>query len=285
MPLDADTKAYLDARHNELMEKLDVQGRALRVSNEQCAKLNHEVNDLRSQLAAAISELERVKAGCIQDFTSAQTRVDEQDEVIKMQDKTIRHLGRDVGDNLKLLHENEGVIAEQAVLIDDLQQYGRRQSVRVQGVTVVPGEGDDDSLLLEQVNKALEPANIALQASDVIRFHRSSAIKDDKFAPGTKSSQVLIKLKHWCVRAKFQGVNTAMRLKEKKKEKGCRVYHDLTKRRLDLLNTAREDIAVCPGWFAYADINSGLKLRCEKRFFNFNTKAELDTAIAQIKSF
>ena len=86
------------------------------------------------------------------------------------------------------------------------------------------------------------------------------------------------------MRTKFQGVNAAMRVKEKKKETGYRVYHDLTKRRLQLLNTARESVAACPGWFAYADVSSGLKLRCERRFISFNTKAELDAAILQIKS-
>jgi hypothetical protein len=134
----------------------------------------------------------------------------------------------------------------------------------------VPGEDKDDfdeSLLLAQVNKTLEPANIQIEESEVIRFHRSAALKDDKFSPGTKTSQVLIKLKHWRVRAKFQGVNAQMRRKEKKKEKGCRVYHDLTKRRLALLNTARTAIAVYPGWFCLR----GHKLRSEnplrKAFF------------------
>ena len=65
--------------------------------------------------------------------------------------------------------------------------------------------------------------------------------------------------------------------------KGCRVYHDLTKRRLALLNSARKECEAIPGWYAYADINSGLKLRCEKKFHSFNTRDELDAAIAMIK--
>ena len=187
--------------------------------------------------------------------------------------------------NEKRILEQDCTIAEQAIQIDDLQQYSRRQSIRVQGVAFVPGEDKDDfdeSLLLAQINKTLEPANIVIDESEVIRFHRSAALKDDKFNPGTKTSQVLIKFKHWRVRAKFQGVNSEMRKKEKNKQKGCRVYHDLTKRRLALLNSARTTIAKYPGWFAYADINSDLKIRCDKRFFKFNTQAELDQAIAQI---
>jgi hypothetical protein len=49
--------------------------------------------------------------------------------------------------------------------------------------------------------------------------------------------------------------------------------HDLTKRRLSLLNEARD--AMRDGWFAYADVNSNLKLRKGERFLKFNTREEL----------
>ena len=66
-----------------------------------------------------------------------------------------------------------------------------------------------------------------------------------------------------------------MRAKEELLEQGCRVYHDLTKRRLALLNEARD---LCrDGWFCYADGNSNLKLRKGERFISFNTREELKT--------
>jgi hypothetical protein len=270
MSLDATTKAYLDVRHNELLERFSEQGRQLARSTERCETLIAEVCELRQQLAAAKVELAEVKAASIQDWTAAQDRMDDQDD-------TIRALSKDILAQKKL-------IKDQSLDIDDLQQYGRRQSIRVQGVAVVPGENDNDTLLFDQINKTLAPSNIVLRETDVIHFHRSSAIKDDKYAPGTKSSQVILKLKHWNVRARFQGLNTLMRKKEEKGGDGCRVYHDLTKRRLDLLNSARESVKGVPGWFAYADINSGLKLRCDKLYYKFNTYAELDAAIKEIKA-
>jgi hypothetical protein len=119
-----------------------------------------------------------------------------------------------------------------------------------------------------------------LRHKDTIRFHRSSAAKDDKDVDGGKVSQVIIKLKNWRLRAQFQGLNTKMRAKELAGGKGCRVYHDLTKRRLALLNEARD--ACKNGWFAYADINSNLKIRNGVRYHKFNTSDELDAHIATL---
>ncbi len=67
-----------------------------------------------------------------------------------------------------------------------------------------------------------------------------------------------------------------MRKKEDAGGDGSRVYHDLTKLRLALLNEARDSVAGLDGWFAYADINSNLKLRKGERFLKFNTSEELE---------
>jgi hypothetical protein len=81
--------------------------------------------------------------------------------------------------------------------IDDLEQYGRRKSICVQNVALVPGESKDKTqdLLLASVNARLEPAGIKLDHKQIICFHRSSAEKDDKNIHGGKVSQVIIKLK------------------------------------------------------------------------------------------
>jgi hypothetical protein len=162
------------------------------------------------------------------------------------------------------------------IQLDDLEQYGRRKSIRVQNVPIVPGEDRDatQDLLLTSINATLQPSKIVLRQKDTIRFHRSSAAKDNRDAPGTKVSQCIVKLKNWRLRRQFQGLNTRMRKEEVEKTGGgCRVYHDLTKRGLALLNEARD---LCKdGWFAYADTNSNLKLRKGERFLNFNTREEL----------
>jgi hypothetical protein len=161
--------------------------------------------------------------------------------------------------------------------LDDLEQYGRRKSIRVQNVPIVNGEDKDKSqdLLLQSMNATLKPAKIVLKHEDIIRFHRSSAAKDDRNTKGGKVSQCIVKMRNWRLRQQFQGLNAIMRKREDEEGiVGCRVYHDLTKRRLSLLNEAR---ALCKdGWFAYADANSNLKLRKGERFLKFNTSDELE---------
>jgi hypothetical protein len=74
-----------------------------------------------------------------------------------------------------------------------------------------------------------------------------------------------------------------MRKKENEGGEGCRVFHDLTKRRLTLLNSARDQIKDKEGWIAYADINSNLKLRKEERFHKFNTDEELEALVPTLR--
>jgi hypothetical protein len=169
--------------------------------------------------------------------------------------------------------------------LDDLEQYGRRKSIRVQNVPVVQGEDkdSDQNLLLASINATLAPSKIVLKQEDIIRFHRSSAAKDDKYTPNQKVAQCIIKLRNWRLRQQFQGLNSTMRAQEKDGGEGCRVYHDLMRRRLALLNNARDDVASITGWFAYADMNSNLKLRNGDRFIKFNTEEELEDAIDKIK--
>jgi hypothetical protein len=75
-------------------------------------------------------------------------------------------------------------LGEQDISLDDLEQYGRRKSIRFQNVAVVAGEDKNSNLLLASINKRLEPAGIELKPIDIIRFHRSSAAKDGKEIQG-----------------------------------------------------------------------------------------------------
>jgi hypothetical protein len=286
MSLDPATKEYLDAqfgeqtaKFGELLTKFDAQTVELARSNERSEALSVQVGELTQRLEAAETELEGYRAASVKDFTNCHERCDIVEDNLTTLKKHCKTMEAD-------LTAQKGITEAQAIELDDLQQYGRRQSIRIQGVTVVEGEDDNDSLLLESVIKTLVPTGIVLSRKDIVRYHRSSAAKTTKYdAPNTKSSQVLVKLNRWTKRALFQGVNAEMRKREKKGETGCRVFHDLTKRRLELLNTARTDLeaAGIKDWFAYADINSGLKLRKDKNFHSFNTKSELDAAIAKIK--
>ena len=270
MVLDADTKAVLERQHNETLELISGLRRDLVRSNEINEKLNADNAILKADNVSLRTELATVRA-----------------EVTALKKNFVDHK-RESAEAIrtavdKAVADQVAVTKGLRVDIDDLEQYGRRKSIRVQNVKVVHGEKDDKSqdLLLKSVNETLMPAGIALEHSDIIRFHRSSAMKDDKDVPFGKVSQLIIKCRNWRIRSQFQGLNGRMRDIEKTPwVKGCRVYHDLTKRRLALLNQARDDCV--NGWFAYADTNSNLKIRKGDQVKNFNTIDELKAIIAEI---
>ena len=68
--------------------------------------------------------------------------------------------------------------------------------------------------------------------------------------------------------------------------KSVRVYHDLTKRRLTLLNNARKKLSdqglASAEVFAFADMNSNLKIRKNKRAFDFNTEEKFDSLFTEL---
>ena len=258
----------MDRQHNELLELVNAMRRDLSHSNSLCEKLAEDNTNLRAEQANLKHEL----------ATSRQEVATLRAELADHKRESAAAIKAAVK---KAVDEQKAVTKGLRVDLDDLEQYGRRKSIRIQNVPVVAGERDDKNqdLLLESINLTLEHSGITLQHDDIVRFHRSSAEKDDTDNPGAKVSQVIVKFRNWRLRRQFQGLNKILREKEEALGiKTCRVYHDLTKRRLALLNDAR---AKCKnGWYAYADGNSNLKLRNGEKFLNFNTTEELDAHVA-----
>ena len=273
MVLDKDTKAFIERHHNDLLEQFKEVKRDLVRSNELCDKLGGDNIVLKADNVALKTEL-----------------ADARDEIKLLKKEMTDHKAESAAAIkaavAQAVEEQKAVIDGLKIDIDDLQQYGRRNSIRVQNVAVVEGENDDDDedqdRLLASVNARLAPAGVKLEHDEIIRFHRSSKAKEDKDNEGGKVSQVLIKLRNWRIRRRFHGINAEMRRKEATPGFiGCRVYHDLTKRRLALLNDAR---ALCiNGWFAYADVNCNLKIRKGEKFFSFNTIDELKALEKEMK--
>jgi hypothetical protein len=250
MPIDEDTKAYIDVFRTSMEEHFRILRQDLARSHQQCENLTAEVTNLRQQLVATRTELTDARAEL------AQVKED------SIADKAAA----------KALH------VKLELRVDDLEQYGRRKSIRVQNVPVVEGENDDISLVLDQINKKIAPTGIVIGENDCIRYHRSSKEKVNlDRAVGGMVTQCIVKLKHWSLRRRFQGLNKRMRDADNK----VRVFHDLTKRRLVLLNKARDDLTQ-EGWFAYADVNSNLKLRNGTRFYSYNTEEQLADVIAKL---
>ena len=139
---------------------------------------------------------------------------------------------------------------------------------------------------------------VIMEPRDIVRLHRSSKPKEVK--RGNKvviKKQAIIRFSNWRSREKFAGLNKKARQVEKTTKKpSIRVNNDLTKRQLQLLTSARQQISVHLGRlfteeeqkdglpdadnvFAYANINSDLRMRIRGRVVSFNSLPELDDVI------
>ena len=177
------------------------------------------------------------------------------------------------------------------IAVDDLEQYGRRMSVRVEGIPWEEGETNDD--LEKTMIAEFAKVGVKIEPPDIVRLHRSSKVKEWK--QGRKVSltkQCIIKFSNWRSREKFAGFNR----KARAKPGTVRVNNDLTRRRLQLLTSARQRVEAhmkqlftpeeienglpdTENVFAYANINSDLRMRIRGRVVSFNTLPELEAAV------
>jgi hypothetical protein len=162
------------------------------------------------------------------------------------------------------------------VSADDLQQYGRRYSIRIENIPVTKGESEED--LSRKVKDVLKIANVDVQIDTIDRLHRSSAPRTN--ADGTVVAQTIVKFRHWGPRRQAHNGRVNAR------KSGFSIKHDLTKRRYNLLKSARQAIKDKYGdtdeVFAFADINCNLKLRSGASVSHFNTEAELEVALSTL---
>ena len=121
----------------------------------------------------------------------------------------INDLRTDLKESHSTIRQLRATVVAQRVTYDDLEQYTRRTSVRVNGVPILQGEDDrafDRSKLLAAVNEqvtAVHP-NLVIQPDDVNRFHRSGKPRTDE-ETGVRSAPVLIQFKHWEPRSRLHG--------------------------------------------------------------------------------
>jgi len=166
---------------------------------------------------------------------------------------------------------------------DNLENYGRRLNVRFEGLEHSAEETSDQ--LFAQIKSALQSVDIPLEKEDVVRFHRSGpAVRRD----GKTVAQTIVKFARWYKRRQVQFANKRAR----EAGKPFRVHGDLTRRRHGLLIKARELLAARfpsngdqrrnPAPFAYADVNSNLKVRRGDVVHSFNTTTELEGIITRL---
>ena len=167
-----------------------------------------------------------------------------------------------------------------SVKVDDLEQYQRRQNIRIENIKSKPGETEEQ--LFEDIKSALGEVGVNIEPRDVIRFHRSAAPRRNK--NGDMCAQVLLKLSHWSVRRTAHFANK----KARENRLSVRIHHDLTRRRYTLLSKARrlldQHLPNERSTFCYADMNSNLLVRRGENTHPFNTESELDTLITRLSN-
>ena len=161
--------------------------------------------------------------------------------------------------------------------VDDLQQYIRRQNVRIFGVPVKHQERSKD--VEELVKKLITDSGISEFSLD--RAHR---IGKKKKAKNNDSEEIevqpiIARLTTFRDRTVFYQAR-----KNVKEAYGYGVSLDLTKDRLALLKQAREMVKEVDGIkFAYSDINCQLRvLTSTGKHWAFDTKDDLDVIIASV---
>ena len=156
--------------------------------------------------------------------------------------------------------------------LEDLQQYVRRPNLRIYGVPVVIDETSDmvETKVKTILNELLD------ERITIDRAHRIGRVKEDD--EGNKSQPIIVRFPTF--RERTVAYRARKTLKQTHK---YGVSLDLTKSRLDLLNSARNMVQEVEGIkFAYSDINCHLRvLTVGGKHLMFKSICDLQDIIAK----
>ena len=196
--------------------------------------------------------------------------------ITALEDKLINCVQNNINLKDSLYHVREDLF----VAIDDLAQYGRKPSLRIEGIPFVKGETNDQ--LKTKVIDSLNEIHANVSDADIFRLHRSGKPHKDRDT-GILVAQSIVRFRHWAPR------DRAYKAKKFAKDNSLpqQVKLDLTKRRLTLLNRARDALGKKhPIAHAYADAECNLLIKnraVDQKFF-FNTEKELFEILSVIET-
>ena len=197
------------------------------------------------KLLDKISSLERKveeKDTVIQELQADNTKKDSQLSVI-----------RAANDHLMLSH-------------DDLEQYGRRYNVRIEGIEY--DERETTEQLKVKVENTLKRIGVEVKPDILDRFHRSGKPYSKN---GKRYAQTIIRFRYW--KPRFQAQKAKKFVRDSKIP--VQIRNDLTKRRHALMKRAIELMPDRKDLFTFADANSNLVIRDGDNLYKYNTEEEL----------
>ena len=197
-----------------------------------------------------------------------ETRINEQDKQIERLESQLA------------LRQN--TIDRLIVNCDDNEQYSRRSCLRIKGVEIKNGGKNDN--VMELLEKCYSDIGLQFKPQEIDRAHRigkTYSVNDTRIT----TKDIIVKYKSWDPRSAFY------KARPKFFKNGARmetrptfsVALDLTKRRYDLLNHAREKSKSYPDvQFAFVDINCSLVVKMKNDYFEyFNDKSQLDKILSR----
>ena len=235
--------------------------------------LLQKISDLEKVVEAkenSISELKE-KVAALEASENVIPALKERVDVLEAKVNTIHALEKKVDEIGSNLHVVRAANSHLMLEIDDLQQYGRRMTVRIEGIEYSEKETDAD--LRNKIEVALASVNVDITPGMFVRYHRSGKpyVRD-----GKRVAQTIVRFSHWKPRLQAQKGKRIAR----ENELDIMIRNDLTKRRHALLRKAismlpkREDV------FTFADSNSNLIIRDGEAYYHYNTEHELHDIIS-----
>ena len=160
---------------------------------------------------------------------------------------------------------------------DGLDQYGRRMNVRIENIPF--DEGETPASLQTSVLEKLNAAGAKIAPADVMRLHRSTALRrrpgDSPTAP--RSSQVIVRLTNWRAR------ESAHLARNQARVNGHAIKQDLTQSRRELISEAH---AAMRDWaqsatpvYCYANINCKVVMRRGREVEQIHSHADLERVL------
>ena len=225
-----------DELKNYFNEKLSSQEQSL------ISTFNNLISDLKAEISKEIK-----------------SEVLKQNEKLESQNKMLQ----------QQISELRQVNIENQMKNEELEQYGRRLCIRIEGVEVKSKETSDD--VLQLVKKLFETAEVNVPDAVIDRAHRIGPVYKNRDT-NKLSKSIIVRFTTFRHRTMFY--------RARSKLKGIKVRLDLTKSRYDLLNKANEHVRDIPTIkFCYVDVNCRLKVR----FASENQQDEFFSSMEELR--
>ena len=224
-------------------------------------ELKESLETFASEVLGKVNELEK--------------RLTEKEKIISENQKTIEVLTS----QLAVTRNALDVVTRTS---DDIEQYTRRYSLRINGLEV-----KDDENVMDIVKECYDEMGVEFNPDEIDRAHRSDKAFFDKDRK-VRIQPILVKFRHWDGRLKVYKARPKFGKEKPGGKRKFTVTQDLTTRRFNLLKYARERLQsgnYTNVKFAFADVNCSLGLRLANgKLVFFNTKERFHDLIGYVES-